>query len=184
MIKNYILLLLTVFALQINAQGKNARLTLLNGESVEANITQAMPYAITVFYKSKITVITADSLQGFHFEGNDFLSVKTKGMEHFEFAYKLKTLDEFELYGWREIFDLKSEGTPEQEMTTIYKYIKRLKDDRLRVFEYSKAGVEEMPFLNCENMMKDLLKKYSTYKDLYELLEVYERDCGIEMRSK
>lgn len=173
-----------LFSFFLSAQFKNGTITKLNGEVLQMRITEAMPYAISGVLKGKITSITADSIQGFHFEGNDYLSLKTQGMEHFEFAYKLKTLDEFELYGWREVFDPTSAGTINQDFENVYKYIKRQKDNRLRVFEYSKEGVEQIPFLNCPIIMQNLLKKYSEFAKLVDVLEAYERDCGIEMRSK
>ncbi|MEI6020598.1 MAG: hypothetical protein WCR21_05675 [Bacteroidota bacterium] len=182
--KQFYLIFFLLIALLTKAQGKNAKLTLLDGTVIEANITEALPFEITGVIKGKIVVYRADSLAGFYFEGNEYLSLKPEGSAHFEYSYKLKTLDEFELYGWREVFDKSTEGTVDQESTNIYKFIKRQKDDRFHVFEFSKEGVEQMQQLNCINIMKDMLGRYSSFESLLDMLNAYERDCGVEMRNK
>ncbi len=168
----------------VKAQNKNAKLTLLNGNVIEVNITEAMPFEITCVYKGNIVVYRADSLAGFYYEGNEYLALKPEGAGHFEFSYKLKTMDEFELYGWREVFDKTTEGTADQETTTIYKFIKRQGESRLNAYEYSKEGVTQMENLNCMGIMKDMLSRYASFESLLDLLNSYERDCGVEMRNK
>ncbi len=107
-IKKIIIYLLFFSTLIVKAQFKNATITKLNGEVLEMRITEALPFVITGVLKGKITAITADSLKGFHFEGNDYLSLKTNGMAHCEFSIKLKNMDEFDLYGWKENVNLNS----------------------------------------------------------------------------
>lgn len=169
----------------VNAQFNNATITKLNGNVVEMRITEALPFVITGVLKGKITAITADSLKGFHFEGNDYLSTKTTGMEHYEFSIKLKSMDEFDLYGWKENVNLNAREDSFLEPVIVYKYIKRKVDaDINRVFEYSRQGVEEIAIVNCPSIWQEMLKKYASFEKLVDLLEVYERDCGIEMRSR
>lgn len=166
---------------------QNALIYFPNGDTLPAtvqawNVTRDM---ITARVKGKKKDLPADSIIGFKADGQDYLSLKTSYKNHHEFCIKVKSAEEFNVYGWEDLLT-PNPGQTNQAITIAYRYeyIKRPNDEHSRVFKFNKEGLSQIPFLRCQSIMDSLLKKASDYDDMKELVDIYDRECGLLLRNK